>query len=144
MSDISLRKKNDIRRGDIWTADFDSAGDADTAGMLFVVIVSNDSANRHSDQIQVVPIGFHKGRAYPCEAVITMKRCRQQKAVADRIQTISKDRLISRLQPVGRSDMADLDRAIMLQLGLMPVRVSSDVARTRVNPRTTTRPRATR
>ncbi len=121
MSGHNPQKKDAVRRGDIWTADFDSAGEADFAGVQFVVVVSNNPANRHSNRIQVVPIGFHKGRAYPCEAIISIKRSRQNKAVADRIQTISKDRLIARIRRVGPRDMADIERAIMLQLGLIPL-----------------------
>ena len=122
-------EKNEVRRGDIWTARFDSNGDSNMSGACLVVVVSNDSANRHSSRIQVLPIGFHNGRAYPCEAVITIKRSRQQKAFADRILTISKSRLIAKIKNIGRRDMADVERAIMLQLGLIPLWASSDVPR---------------
>ena len=142
----SQKKKSEIRRGEIWTANFDSSGGEDIAGVQFVVIVSNNSANRHAKRIQVVPIGFHEGSAYPCEAVITIKRNRRQKAVADRIQTISKDQLIDYCQRVGHKDMEDLDRAVTLQLGLIHLWASSSVSSTpsaRAEARVSTRTSAT-
>jgi mRNA-degrading endonuclease toxin of MazEF toxin-antitoxin module len=118
-----------VRRGEIWTAKFGQADGADISGVQFVVVVSNNHANRHSNRVQVVPIGFRQGRTYPCEADITMKRSRQQKAAADRIQTIPKDRLIAKIGRVGRRDMADLERAIMLQLGLMRLPTRADATK---------------
>ena len=121
-------ENDSVRRGDIWIADFDSPGDAEISGGQLVVGVSNNPAKRHSDRIQVVPIACHKGRPYPCEAVVTIKRSRQQKALADRILTISKSRLRAKIKHVGRRDMADIERAIMLQLGMIPLWAFSDVS----------------
>ena len=35
------------------------------------VIVSNDTANRYTERVVVVPMTSNTGRVYPCEAVVS-------------------------------------------------------------------------
>ena len=81
------------------------------------VIVSNDPANRELNRIQVVPLTSNVGRLYPSEAYVTLQS-EQRKAMADQIATVSKLRLKDRLGRLSREDMAAVERAIRLQLGL--------------------------
>ena len=81
------------------------------------VIVSNDPANRELNRIQVVLLTSNVGRLYPSEAYVTLQS-EQRKAMADQIATVSKLRLKDRLGRLSREDMAAVERAIRLQLGL--------------------------
>jgi mRNA interferase MazF len=67
--------------------------------------------------VQVVPITGQVDRLYPAEAFITVKR-KKRKAMADQMTTASKLRLRQRLGVLDASDMAAVERAIRIQLGL--------------------------
>ena len=81
------------------------------------VIVSTDAANRILNRVQVVPITSNVSRLYPCEAYVTLKG-EQRKAMADQIATVSKQRLKSLMGRLSREDMAAVEKAIQVQLGL--------------------------
>jgi mRNA interferase MazF len=60
------------------------------------VIVSNDSANKHLDRVQVVPLTTSIGKVYSSEAVVIC-RGKEHKALADQIMTADKSRFINRI-----------------------------------------------
>ncbi len=82
------------------------------------VIVSNDSANRRANRVQVVPLSSKTGTLYPCEARITVDG-RQSKAMADQIMTVSKERLTSRMGLLSPEEMHAVGMAMRIQLGLI-------------------------
>jgi mRNA interferase MazF len=81
------------------------------------VIVSNNASNRHLNRVQVVPLTRGAGRVYPSEAVVEAAGERS-KAMADQVTTTAKSRLVRMEGRLAPSDMAAVDRALMLQLGL--------------------------
>ena len=81
------------------------------------IVVSNDSANRELNRVQVVPLTSNIGRLYPSEAYVTL-RGEQRKAMADQLSTISKLRLRERIGRLDLDDMVAVERAIFVQLGL--------------------------
>ena len=81
------------------------------------MVVSNDVANRELNRLQVVPLTSSVDRLYPSEAYVRFGG-EQRKAMADQLGTISKLRLRERIGRLNREDIAAVERAICVQLGL--------------------------
>ncbi len=106
-----------MKRSEVWWVNFDPSVGGEIRKQRPAVIVSNDTANRFLNRVQVVPLTGSTGRLYPCEAYVTLG-CRQSKAMADQLTTVSKKRLINKVGSISFSDMEAVARAISTQLDI--------------------------
>ncbi len=81
------------------------------------VIVSNDSANRFLNRVQVVPLTSNTGRLYPSEVLVRIQGT-DSKAMADQLTTADKSRPTEKLGALSATDMQAVAQAIRVQLGL--------------------------
>ena len=106
-----------MRRGEVWWVEFDPSIGSEIRKTRPAVIISNDSANRNLHRVVVVPLSSNVVRLYPGEASITLQG-RPGKAMADQIMAADKQRLKSQIGTVSRAELAGLEDAIQLHLGL--------------------------
>lgn len=105
------------RRGEVWWVAFDPSVGGEIRKTRPALVLSNNGANVALNRVIVVPLTSRTERLYPGEALVTLNG-EQSKAKADQIATASKQRLRDKLGALSSADMAAVEKAVMLQLGI--------------------------
>ncbi|MFP4437062.1 MAG: type II toxin-antitoxin system PemK/MazF family toxin [Chloroflexaceae bacterium] len=106
-----------MKRGEVWWVNFDPSVGGEIKKQRPSIIVSNDTANRLLNRVQVVPLTSNIGRLYPSEAYVTVTNI-QHKAMADQLTTVSKKRLTHKMGMISKADVQAVERVIKIQLEL--------------------------
>ena len=106
-----------MTRGDVYWVRFEHASGGEIRKTRPAIIVSNDAANKVANRIQVVPLTSSVRRLQPWEAAVQVAG-RSGKAVADRIQTVTKERVLDYVGAVTAGQMRAIESAIKRQLDL--------------------------
>jgi mRNA interferase MazF len=106
-----------MKRADIWWINFEPEVGGEVRKGRPAVIVSNDTANKHLNRVQAVPLTTSVERVYPSEALVRV-RGKKHKAMADQLTTVSKRRLQNCIGRLSNMDMQAVEQAIKVQLGL--------------------------
>lgn len=105
------------RRGDVYWVALDPALGTEVRKTRPAVIVSNDSCNRHGTRVVVVPVTSNVGSLYPGEALVHV-RGRPARALGDQVRSIDKARLRARAGRLSQDEMADVEEALLVTLGI--------------------------
>ncbi|HWE92110.1 MAG TPA: type II toxin-antitoxin system PemK/MazF family toxin [Pseudonocardiaceae bacterium] len=115
-----------MRRGEIRYVDLDPVRGSEANKRRPSVVVSNDGANMTVDRlgrgmVTVVPVTSNIERVYPFQVMLTARRCglpRDSKAQAEQVRSVSVERVGNRAGVLPPEEMARLDAALRLHLGL--------------------------
>jgi mRNA interferase MazF len=105
------------RRGDIYWVALDPTLGTEIRKTRPAVVVSNDSCNAHGHRVVVLPVTSNVESLYPGEARIHV-RGRPARAIGDQIRSLDKARLRSRIGSLTTAEMAAVDEALLVTLGL--------------------------
>ena len=113
---------NSVKRGDIYFADLSPVVGSEQGGMRPVLIVQNDTGNRHSPTVIAAAITSQLGKArLPTHIELTGPSCglsRDSVILLEQIRTIDKSRLRERMGKLDNATMDKVDNAISVSFGL--------------------------
>jgi mRNA interferase MazF len=111
-----------VKRGDVYRVRLDHTEGREIRKTRPAVVVSNDAACTHHSVIQVVPITRLRDRELrPYECLVSSESSgltQASRAVANQIRTVAKHRASERIGRLTGGELAHLDRAVAIQLGL--------------------------
>jgi mRNA interferase MazF len=101
----------------VWWVAFDVSVGGEIRKTRPALVLSNNAANAALNRVIVVPLTSQTEKLYPGEAIITLNG-EQSKAKADQLATAAKERLRSKLGNLSFADLAVVEKAVLLQLGI--------------------------
>lgn len=113
---------NTVKRGDIYYADLSPVVGSEQGGMRPVLIVQNDTGNKHSPTVIAAAITSQTGKArLPTHIEISARTyglSRDSVILLEQIRTIDKSRLRERMGKLDEQAMNRVDNAIAVSFGL--------------------------
>ena len=111
-----------VKRGDIYYADLSPVVGSEQGGMRPVLIVQNDTRNRHSPTVIAAAITSQMGKAkLPTHIELTGRSVGLTKdsvILLEQIRTIDKSRLKEKMGRLDGDTMTKVDNAIAVSFGL--------------------------
>ena len=116
--------QNAVKRGDIYYADLSPVVGSEQGGMRPVLIVQNDTGNRHSPTVIAAAITSQIGKArLPTHIELNARCCglsRDSVILLEQIRTLDKSRLRERMGALDIPTMRRVDDAMRISFGLTP------------------------
>ena len=113
---------NSVKRGDIFYADLSPVVGSEQGGVRPVLIVQNDTGNRHSPTVIAAAITSQTGKArLPTHISLAALSCGLPKdsvILLEQIRTLDKHRLRERAGQITPEDQKRVDQALDVSLGL--------------------------
>lgn len=115
---------NSVKRGDIFYADLSPVVGSEQGGVRPVLIIQNDTGNRHSPTVIAAAITSQMGKArLPTHISLTARAFGLPKdsiVLLEQIRTLDKTRLREHMGRVDEDVMRQVDTAIAVSFGLKP------------------------
>lgn len=113
---------NTVKRGEIYYADLSPVVGSEQGGMRPVLIVQNDTGNRHSPTIIAAAITSKTGKArLPTHIALNGRSAglnRDSIILLEQIRTLDKSRLRERMGRLDERTMSAVDSALSVSFGL--------------------------
>lgn len=111
-----------VKRGDIFYADLSPVVGSEQGGMRPVLIVQNDTGNKHSPTVIAAAITSQTGKArLPTHIELNAQSVglsRDSVILLEQVRTIDKSRLRERMGKLDDTTMTEVDNAIAVSFGL--------------------------
>ncbi len=111
-----------IRRGDIFYADLRPVVGSEQGGIRPVLVIQNDTGNRHSPTVIVAAITSKMNKAkLPTHVELSAKQSQMVKdsvILLEQLRTIDKQRLRDRVCRLDEATLVRVDRALQVSLSL--------------------------
>ena len=107
-----------VRRGDIYYADLSPVVGSEQGGMRPVLIVQNDTGNKHSPTVIAAAITSQIGKHIELHAQ-SVGLNRDSVILLEQIRTIDKSRLRERMGKLDDGTMTAVDNALAVSFGLL-------------------------
>ena len=111
-----------VKRGDIFYADLSPVVGSEQGGMRPVLIVQNDTGNKHSPTVIAAAITSQTGKArLPTHIELNAQSVglsRDSVILREQVRTIDKSRLRERMGKLDDTTMTKVDNAIAVSFGL--------------------------
>ena len=111
-----------VKRGDIFYADLSPVVGSEQGGCRPVLIVQNDTGNRHSPTVIAAAITSQTGKAnLPTHISLAARSCgltRDSVILLEQVRTLDKSRLRERMGRLDEPAMHQVDNAIAVSFGL--------------------------
>lgn len=107
--------KQQVKRGDVYICNLNPVIGSEQGGIRPVIIVSNNTGNKFSPTVVVVPITSHRKNELPTHVTIS-KKCglkRLSTACCEQIRTVDKTRLLEKLGYITKSETFRLNSALI-------------------------------
>lgn len=118
----SVNKVSTVKRGDIFYADLSPVVGSEQGGMRPVLIVQNDTGNKHSPTVIAAAITSQVGKSrLPTHIELSGQNCglsRDSVILLEQIRTIDKSRLREKMGKLEDPLMNEVDNAISVSFGL--------------------------
>ena len=113
-----------VRRGDIYYADLSPVVGSEQGGVRPVLIVQNDTGNRHSPTVLAAAITSQTGKArLPTHISVAALSCglpKESVILLEQVRTLDKRRLREKMGRLDEAAMRRVDTAIAVSFGLQP------------------------
>ena len=113
-----------VKRGDIYYADLSPVVGSEQGGVRPVLIVQNDTGNRHSPTVIAAAITSQTGKArLPTHISVSPLSCglpKESVNVMEQVRTLDKRRLREKMGRLDDGVMRKVDNAIAVSFGLQP------------------------
>ena len=113
-----------VRRGDIYYADLSPVVGSEQGGVRPVLIVQNDTGNRHSPTVIAAAITSQTGKArLPTHISVAALSCglpKESVILLEQVRTLDKRRLREKMGRLDDAAMRRVDTAIAVSFGLQP------------------------
>ena len=113
-----------MKRGDIYYADLSPVVGSEQGGVRPVLIVQNDTGNRHSPTVIAAAITSQMGKAkLPTHIELQAMRYglpKESVILLEQVRTLDKQRLGARIGMLPAPIMAQVNRALFMSLGMNP------------------------
>ena len=114
----------EIKRGEIYSADFGAGFGSEQGGIRPILILQNNTGNKHSPTTIVAAITSRKTKiALPTHVTVTANGLKTESTVLlEQIRTIDKRRLREHMGRLDEKQMSMVDDAIAVSFGLPETR----------------------